>query len=258
MTEGGHRVKAGQSVRLLDVPAQRTYGAWDNLHQFDTGTAFSDALKIEAATHYGYAGRAFLEKLTRDHEDSFSAALDAIKAMPEFQAPGGEGQAKRAAGRFAVLALAGELATDYGVTGWAKNDAIHAAVVGFEAWLSLRGGAGQGNSERGQIMERITSFIERHGDSRFSDADDTDAHRALLVRDRAGYWRSTGEGRTHLFTADGLREALKGFDFNRALDTLQEAGAIAAPGADGKRAKPVRINGQVMKLYAVKSTEGGV
>jgi putative DNA primase/helicase len=117
MTEGGHRVKAGQTVRLLDVPAQRTYGAWDNLHQFDTGTAFSDALKIQAATHYGHAGRAFLEKLTRDHEDSFSDALDAIKAMPAYQAPGGEGQAKRAAGRFAVLALAGELATTYGVTG---------------------------------------------------------------------------------------------------------------------------------------------
>lgn len=258
MTEGGHRVKAGQSVRLLDVPAQRTYGAWDNLHQFDTGTAFSDKLKIEAATHYGHAGRAFLEKLTRDHDDSFSDALDAIKAMPAFQAPGGEGQAKRAATRFAVLALAGELATTYGVTGWTEGDATHAAAVGFEAWLSLRGGAAHGNSERGQIMEHITSFIERHGDSRFSDADDTDAQRALLVRDRAGWWRSTGEGRIYLFTADGLREALKGFDFNRALDTLQELGVIAAPGADGKRAKPVRINGRVVKLYAVNPAEGGV
>jgi putative DNA primase/helicase len=258
MTEGGHRVKAGQSVRLLDVPAQRTFGAWDNLHQFDTGTAFSDALKIEAATHYGHAGRAFLEKLTRDHDVSFSDALDTIKAMPEFQAPGGEGQAKRAAGRFAVLALAGELATGYGITGWAEGDAIKAAGVGFAAWLSLRGGMGQGNSERGQITERITSFIERHGDSRFSDADDTDEQRVLLVRDRAGWWRAAGEGRTYLFTADGLREALKGFDFNRALDTLQEVGAIAAAGADGKRAKFMRINGRGLKLYAVNPIEGGV
>ena len=257
MTEGGHRVKAGQAVRLLDVPAQRTYGAWDNLHQFATGTAFSDALKIEAATHYGHAGRAFLEKLTRDHDGSFSDALDAIKAAPALQAPGGEGQAKRAAGRFAVLALAGELATNYGITGWKEGDAINAAGVGFAAWLSLRGGAGQGNSERGQIMESVTSFIERHGDSRFSDADDTDAQRALLVRDRAGWWRNAGEGRTYLFTAGGLREALKGFDFNRALDTLQELGAIAAAGADGKRAKPVRINGRVVKLYAVNPAEGG-
>jgi putative DNA primase/helicase len=258
MTEGGHRVKAGQSVRLLDVPAQRTYGAWDNLHQFDTGTAFSDALKIEAVTHYGHAGRVFLEKLTRDHEDSFSDALDTIKAKPEFQAPGGEGQAKRAAGRFAVLALAGELATGYGITGWAEGDAIKAAGVGFASWLSLRGGMGQGNSERGQITERITSFIERHGDSRFSDADNTDEQRDLLVRDRAGWWRAAGEGRTYLFTADGLREALKGFDFNRALDTLQEVGAIAAPGANGERSKATRINGRVVKLYAVTPVLGGL
>ena len=258
MTEGGHRVKAGQSVRLLDVPAQRTYGAWDHLHQYDSGTAFSDALKLQAATHYGYAGRAFLEKLARDHEESFSTALDAIKDLAEFQAPGGEGQAKRAAGRFAVLALAGELATRYGVTGWAEGEAIKAAGVGFAAWLSLRGDAGQGNSERGQIVERITSFIERHGDSRFSDADSDDEQRALLVRDRAGWWRAAGDGRIYLFTADGLREALKGFDFNRALDTLQEAGAIAAPGADGKRAKSFRIRDRVMKLYAVSSIEGSV
>ena len=258
MTEGGHRVKAGQSVRLLDVPAQRTYGAWDTLHKYETGTAFSDALKIEAATHYGHAGRAFLEKLTRDHDDSFSDALDAIKGRAELQAPGGEGQAKRAAGRFAVLALAGELATSYGITGWAEGEAINAAAVGFTAWLSLRGGMGQGNSERGQITERITSFIERHGDSRFSDADSADLQHALVVRDRAGWWRAAGDGRVYLFTADGLREALKGFDFNRALDTLQQVGAIAAPGADSKRAKSFRINGRVMKLYAVTPTEGGV
>ena len=107
MAEGGHRIKAGQSVRLLDVPAQRAHGAWDCLHQHGSGTAFSDALKRAAVTDYGHAGRAFLEKLTRDHEGSFSEALDAIKALPELQAAGDEGQAKRAAARFAVLALAG-------------------------------------------------------------------------------------------------------------------------------------------------------
>ena len=253
MTEGGHRVKAGQSVRLLDVPAQRTYGAWDNLHQHSSGTAFSDALKLQAATHYGHAGRAFLEKLTRDHETNFSEALDAIKSLPDLQAPDGEGQAKRAANRFAVLALAGELATDYGVTGWPKGQAIEAACVGFAAWLGLRSGAGgsSGNSEHGQIVESVTSFIERHGDSRFSDADSEDIQRAALVRDRAGWWRSTGHGRTYLFTSSGMREALKGFDFNRALDALQAAGLIDAPGADGKRARFNRINGQGLKLYPV-------
>lgn len=251
MEEGGHRIKAGQSVRLLDLPAQRAHGVWDNLHQHGSGTAFSDDLKRAAATDYGHAGRAFLEKLSRDHEGSFSDALDTIKALPELQAPGGEGQAKRAAARFAALALAGELATAYGVTGWATGEAIRAAAVGFAAWQSLRG-AGQGNAERDQIIERVSSFIERHGDSRFSDADSNDEQRAAMVRDRAGWWRAGSGGRVYLFYADGLREATKGCDFNRVLDALQQAGLIETPGADGKRAKSIRIRGDTMKLYVVR------
>jgi len=251
MAEGGHRVKAGQSVRLLDVPAARAHGAWDSVHGDASGTVFSDALKREAGTNYGLAGRAFLDKLTRDPETNFSEALDAIKALPELQAPDGEGQLKRAAARFAVLALAGELATEYGVTGWQTGQAIQAAGVGFAAWQAGRG-AVRGNAEQEQIVDRLTGFIERHGDSRFSDADDTDDTRVAMVRDRAGWWRQTDAGRVYLFTADGMREALKGFDFNRALDTLQQAGHLEAPGADGKRAKFMRIRGQGLKLYTVK------
>jgi putative DNA primase/helicase len=259
MTEGGHRVKAGQSVRLVDVPAQRAHGAWDELHHLASGTAFSDAIKQAAGRDYGHAGRAFLEKLTRDHDGSLSDDLDAIKALPELQAAGDEGQAKRAAARFAVMALAGETATSYGVTGWEPGEAIKAAAVGFAAWQSLRGGAGQGNSERGQIVEKITGFIERHGDSRFSDADSDDDQRAALVRDRAGWWRASEGGRVYLFNSDGMREALKGFDFNRALDAMQDAGLIEAPGLRGERAKFMRIRGQGMKLYAVRvaTIEGG-
>ena len=158
-----------------------------------------------------------------------------------------------------MLALAGELASTYGITGWPKGAAIEAAVVGFAAWQSLRG-LNKGNSERGQIAERINSFLERHGDSRFTDADTDDEQRALLVRERAGWWRDAGDagskGRVYLFTADGLREALTGYDFARALDTLQELGFIEAPGADGKRAKFMRIQGRGMKLYAVTPGHG--
>jgi putative DNA primase/helicase len=250
MAEGGHRVKAGQSVRLLDVPATRAHGAWDTLHQDASGTAFSDALKRHSVSQYGHAGRAFLQRLTRDHDANFCDALDKIKALPAFAAPNDEGQAKRAASRFAVLALAGELATEYGVTGWPKGEAIKAAAAGFSAWNQIRG-KGRGNLERDQVAERMSGFIERHGDSRFSDVESDDEKQASMVRERAGWWQSTGAGRRYLFTAEGMREALKGFDFNRALDALQEAGAIDPPGADGKRAKFRRIRGAGVKLYAV-------
>lgn len=250
MMEGGHRAKAGQSVRLLDIPAARRFGVLDELHGFPNGAAFSDAIKKAAATHYGHAGRAFLEKLTRDNRD-FPGLLERIKALPEFSADGGEGQDKRGAARFALLALAGELATEYGITGWPEGEAIKAAAEGFRLWRSMRG---RGNDERRQILDRVSGFIERHGDGRFSDADSNIEN---PIRDRAGWWRDTNEGRAYLFTAEGLREALRGFDFNRALDALQESGALQMPGADGKRAKLYRIGKRPMRLYPVQADKLG-
>lgn len=255
MQEGGHSAKAGQAVRLLDIPAARAFGAWDILHGMPSGTAFSDALKRAAATHHGHAGRAFLQKLTRDDRD-FCGLLEKFKGLPEFSADGGEGQGqdKRAAGRFALLALAGELATEYGLTGWPEGGAIQAAAEGFKAWRGLRG---RGNDERRQILERVSGFIERHGDGRFSDADSDSESQ---TRDRAGWWRDLQDSRLYLFTAEGMREALKGFDFNRALDVLQEAGALSAPGADGKRAKPERIKSRgvgTIRLYTIHTDKLG-
>jgi len=247
MAEGGHRAKAGQSVRLLDVPAARRYGAWDTLHSFQNGPALSDAIKRTAATHYGHAGRAYLERLTRDSRD-FAETLERIKGLPAFAADGGEGQDKRAAGRFALLALAGELATEYGITGWPEGEAINAAAEAFKAWRGLRG---SGNDERRQIVERVADFIERHGDSRFSDvvANDGDAMRI----NRAGWWRDEAGGRVYLFNAAGLKEALAGFDFKRALDTLQQVGAL--PPSSGERSKPERIGGRLVRVYAIHADQ---
>jgi putative DNA primase/helicase len=244
MQEGGYRAKAGQAVRLLDVPSARTFGAWDELHGAASGAAFSDAIKRAAVTHHGLAGRAFLDKLTRDERD-FCAMLERIKALPKFDTDNGEGQDKRAAARFALLALAGEVATEYGLTGWPEGAAINAAAEGFEAWRGLRG---RGNDERRQILERVSDFLERHGDARFSAADYIDQSQ---TRDRAGWWRDTNEGRTYLFTSEGMREAVKGFDFNRALDALQEAGALPPPEADGKRSRSQRFGGRKVRVYPI-------
>ena len=246
MADGGFRSKAGQSVRLLDIPTARQHGCFDVLHDQASGAALSDAIKRAAVTHYGRVGRAYLERLTHDQRD-FAALLERLKGLPDFNRQDFEGQDKRAAGRFALLALAGEVATEYGLTGWPEGEAIKAAVVGFNAWRSLRG---RGNDERRQILQRVSDFIERHGDGRFSSAEATSESQ---TRDRAGWWRDTPEGRIYLFTTEGMREALKGFDFARALDELEACGAIPKAGADGKRARFVRIGGRGMKLYQINS-----
>ena len=246
MLEGGYRAKSGQAVRLLDIPASGTFGAWDTLHGQATGAAFSDAIKTAAITHHGHAGRAFLERLTHDGQD-FAAYLEHLKQAPLFAAT--DGQHKRVAARFALIATAGELATEYGITGWPEGLALDAAIHGFRAWLSTRG---EGNDERRQIIERVSGFIERHGDGRFSNADVTGHD---VIRDRAGWYRDETEGRVYLFTKDGLREALKGFDFGRALDHLQEAGMLPKTKASGERRVSARIAGRPVKLYPITLKE---
>jgi putative DNA primase/helicase len=261
MAEGGRRAKAGQSVRLLDVPVSGKFGAWDDLHGLPTGAAFSDEIKRAAVAHHGHAGRAFLEKLTRDTRN-FCERLERIKALPAFSVEGGEGQDKRAAARFALVALAGEVATEYGITGWEEGTAIEAAAEGFKAWRSLRG---RGNDERLKILAAVSDFIDRHGDSRFSSVETVECYgrggeslgpdprigAEAIIRDRAGWWQGDDEERVYLFNADGMREALRGFDFNRALDTLQEVGALPPADASGKRSTPQRIGGRLVRLYAI-------
>jgi putative DNA primase/helicase len=244
MAEGGRQAKAGQSVRLLDVPTPGRFGIWDELHGFPSGAAFTEAIKGSVALHHGHAGRAFLEKLTHDTRD-FCEPLERIKALPVLQVQGGDGQEKRAAGRFALVALAGEVATEYGITGWSEGVAIDAAAKGFAAWHSLRG---RGNEEQKKILVAVAGFIDRHGDSRFSNANQLEE--AMRVN-RAGWWVDRQDGRTYLFNADGLREALAGFDFKRALDTLQKAGALPAANDRGERAHPHRIHGRLLRLYTI-------
>ena len=244
MMEGGHRAKAGQSVRLLDIPATRRFGCFDELHGAPTGTALSDAIKRAAGQHHGLAGRAFLEWLTHDDRD-LAAYLERIKSLPDFDGDDFEGQDKRAASRFALLALSGELATEYGITGWPEGAALDAAVVGFRAWRSMRG---TGNDERRQILDRLTSFIETHGDSRFSDWTAADTP----VRDRAGWWRPGDDGgRVYLFSSAGMREATKGFELGRALDVLEACGVIPKASATGERSKTERIGGRPVRVYPV-------
>ncbi|MFG5777978.1 DUF927 domain-containing protein [Comamonas sp. J-3] len=251
MAEAGQRPKAGQSVRLLDIPVQRKFGAWDNLHQHASGPAFSDAIKRSAAKSHGTAGREFLEKLTRDTSD-LTARLEELKSHLTANMHTGDGQPARAAARLAVLALAGELATAYGITGWDEGEATKAAAVGLGAWLSMRGDV-TGNAESSQIEQAVLDFIDRHGDSRFSDVNGPfDEHRMVMVRDRTGWWNSTSEGIEYWFTTEGMRDALKGFDFHRAVRVMQASGLMAPPGRDGKSAHAKRVQGRNVRVYVVK------
>ena len=164
----GKKMKGGQEVRLIPIPTEVKEGsALETFHQFATGHELSGFVQHTAARCYGTAGRAWLEYLV-DHTEGLGAALrermDAIEA--QIVPAGASGQAKRGGRRFALIAAAGEMATIAGLTGWPAGEAIRAAHTCFDAWLTLRGGAG--SSEKANMHRQVRSFFETHGDARFA------------------------------------------------------------------------------------------
>lgn len=245
MAEGGKRSRAGQEIRLLDIPARRTFGAWDNLHGMAGGREFSDAIQRASVTHYGHAGPLFVRKLLECGEQD---ALPTLLAQLCAQYPSTSGQDSRAAERFALVAMAGELAINFGVLPLPAGAARDAMLELFTVWQA---GRGQGPSEDRQIVRAIADFIARHGDTRFSSADDPEGE----ARDRAGYWEDTPSGRLYLFNRPGLEDAAKGYDLGRVVLALDSAGAIAKREPGRAQATKRLPSGRKEKLYWIDAAK---
>jgi putative DNA primase/helicase len=218
MSAGGFEAKAGQELRILDVPVQGRYGLFEELHGRGSGSALSDEIRNKSAQHYGYAGPMFVEALIRELRDGLTLA-DELHSITE-QLNAAEGQERRAARTFALCGLAGELASRWDVVPWKPDEATKAAAHAFDIWRKRRAGNGQ-SSEHAAILRAVSDFIDRHGSARFSNREGS----ADLVRDRAGWWEQTDDRRLYLFTSGALREATKGYDINRTVRALKESGA---------------------------------
>ncbi|HKB59525.1 MAG TPA: DUF927 domain-containing protein [Gallionellaceae bacterium] len=257
MAMAGKKPKAGQEVRLLDIPADAGagIGMFEDLHQYANGAAFSKAITDASAKHYGVAAMAFLDKLVA-HGDRINEWVK--KAQREFaQSHVGNdsgGQVHRAALRFALIGAAGEMATKWEITCWEPGAAMRAAQACFSAWLAQRGGAG--NLEEMQMLAQVRRFLELHGEARFTDWDrpvsNTDSHPPRTIQ-RAGYRRhvlAMDDGGIAIYLESGERavhteyyimpetfkqEVCSGFDYRAVCRLLQTNGILLTEGASFTR-----------------------
>lgn len=82
IAEAGGRSRAGQEVRVIDLPADAGKGC-GLFSQVDAPGRFADCLADACATHYGHAGPAFVKVLADDFaeaRDGLRTARDAIAA----------------------------------------------------------------------------------------------------------------------------------------------------------------------------------
>ncbi len=167
MEQHGKKVKAGQEVRFIDIPADagKGLGLFEELHGYDDGASFAEALNRDSKSFYGTAARAFLRLLTAD-KAGFTVRLKNLMAQFLVHVPEGvDGQVKRAANRFALVAAAGELARE--VTGWLDGESFRGVKACFDNWLA---GRGEGSHESNQAIESVKAQLLTWGDSRFGQA----------------------------------------------------------------------------------------
>lgn len=248
MAEAKKKPKAGQEIRLLDIPADAGAGRgmFENLHQYANGAAFSKGLTEATSKHYGTAAQPYIAKLVEHHE---KAAEWIKKAQREFAHAhvddGAGGQVHRAALRFALIGAAGELATKWQITGWQPGEAMRAAVTCYKAWLVQRGGAG--NLEELNMLAQVRRFFEAHGEARFTDwsrpASNSEGHSPRTIQ-RAGYRRhltnektiqdGRGEDATltntrteyYVFPETFKQEVCAGFDYRVVCKLLANLGCL--------------------------------
>lgn len=259
MAEVGKVTRAGQEIRLAEIPADAGagMGAFEHLHGRTGGADFAKALDAAARKHYGHAFRAFVSKLIEYRDDVAGTARGFVK---KFEAThltaNASGQARRVAHRFALVAAAGELATDWGITGWEAGEALGASGKTFAAWLAHRGG--EGHQESRAMLEAVRRFLHQHGEARFSDWDRPlakDDH-APRVINKAGVRRfipdaaattsedTPGAWEHFIYPEVFKAEVCKGYDYKAVVQNLVKLGAMQEPDKDGKFARKVRLPGE--------------
>jgi len=129
MAKAGVETMIGQEVRLLEIATDCSdQGLFENIHSSKTPADFSNRIKAATANHFGMPFQKFLGHLTSNTEaieSSCRAYMDSfVQAVMPYNA---SGVVPRAALRFALVAAAGEIATELRLTAWRRVEAFRAA-----------------------------------------------------------------------------------------------------------------------------------
>lgn len=236
MRQGGKKVQAGQDARVADVPADAGagHGVFEALHGYNSGVKLAEATKRLTGEQYGHAGPAFLQGMLRRLDtlpDVLRAQRDAFRAahLPK----SASGQSLRVAGRFALVAAAGELATEVGITGWEEGEATAAVARCMKDWAEERGGVG--NLEPVRMVEQVRHFLYAHGTARFPMIGDGEKEGWVTVN-QAGFREASvmSEMSYYVFAEVFEQQVCEGFDARAVARQLKVIGALRT---DGQRLK---------------------
>ena len=248
MAEVKKKPRAGQEVRVVEMPADagNGHGIFDTLHDHQSGDQLSRHLKHATKRHRGHPIRAFLRILTDQiatvgMEIIVDGLAELRKAWIDQHCPhDADGQVFRIAGRFGLLAAAGEFAIANGVLPWPQGEANDAMARCFSDMLVERGG--DGPSEERKAIQQVRMFFQEHGSSRFEDNHVRLEEDYRPVNNRAGFRDSSEkDGWSHFVLPDIWREQVcRGLDPKMVARVMQKNGWLKSE--KGRLQYQARIN----------------
>ncbi|OOF30987.1 DUF927 domain-containing protein [Salinivibrio proteolyticus] len=245
----GKRVKAGQQVRVIDLSADAgvQMGVFNHSHGMNAAD-LADHLKQQSRQHYGCLALDWLRYLTQ-HSAQVRPVFQNVRQRFLASLPTeADGQVRRVAEKFALLASAGLLAIQAKVLDWPAQSVEAACLSQLNQWILARGGVAANEDQ--QAIRQVRSFIEQHGESRFTPKQ---IGYSSQVRQRAGWLDSTGPQTLYLFYPTGWREATEGLSPDRAAKALMAAGYLIPDGNRPQRKVSLPDNTRP-RMYCVKGS----
>lgn len=199
------QTKEGQEVRLIDIEADtRKFGVFDDIHGASDPGQFAASIQAAASCDFGAVGRCFLEKLAgRARLQAFRERLrpkvaEFARTLLSHVSTTPDGIVGRVAKRFALIGLAGELATLWGLTNWVEGEAKAAVIEAFRDWHDRW--VGDDLEAAATQIKKLKAFLDDHA-GEFVDAEAfaTDQTKAgFLYADKVclpeGSWRGIFPG----------------------------------------------------------------
>jgi uncharacterized protein (DUF927 family) len=204
---------------------------------FGNSRALADHLSVASSRVFGVVGNAWLEYLTRERaeqgQDVFCSKLK--ERLQQIEARlfrlNADGQVGRATRRFALLALAGSMASEAGIVVWTTDQSITMVERCLDSWIAERGGTGA--SEEMQALRQVQHFFEQNGQAAFQRVgheglEGTDDSRTIA--NRAGFFSTSENGGMYYVLPEPFKTRVcEGLSWKQVTEVLVRYGLMSTP-----------------------------
>lgn len=230
MQETGQNTKLGQEIRLINIDIDDSkFGIFNEVTFAQDAATQANLLNCNVKKFHGVAGIEWLNYLTKDKNN---AQLLAKKLHNEFKdllnSNHQQGHIQRVVDFFALIATAGEMATQASITKWKSGTAFNAIQVIYQEWLAKFQFVG--NYEEKQILTQVKSFFEANSNSRFElinpPSNSMGYEPIQKIINRVGYIKNDRNGnRKFLVYPQQFRtEIAKGFNYKKVQKLIKKYG----------------------------------